>query len=75
MDLAGVWWLIRRKKPTPVVTEVTAMTDLFNNLATYLHDVFVIEFDGWVVLGFVAQGLFTMRFWCSGSPRNARARA
>ncbi|MDA9493294.1 MULTISPECIES: glycosyltransferase family 2 protein [Bradyrhizobium] len=24
MDLAGVWWLIRRKKPTPDVTEVTA---------------------------------------------------
>lgn len=23
MDLAGVWWLIRRKKPTPDVTEVT----------------------------------------------------
>jgi len=23
MDLAGVWWLIRRKKPTPVVTEVS----------------------------------------------------
>jgi dolichol-phosphate mannosyltransferase len=23
MDLAGVWWLIRRKKTTPVVTEVT----------------------------------------------------
>jgi dolichol-phosphate mannosyltransferase len=23
MDLAGVWWLIRRKKPTPVATEVT----------------------------------------------------
>jgi dolichol-phosphate mannosyltransferase len=22
MDLAGVWWLIRRKKPTPVTTEV-----------------------------------------------------
>jgi dolichol-phosphate mannosyltransferase len=22
MDLLGVWWLIRRKKPTPVVTEV-----------------------------------------------------
>ncbi|HMI10104.1 MAG TPA: dolichol-phosphate mannosyltransferase, partial [Bradyrhizobium sp.] len=21
-DLAGVWWLIRRKKPTPVATEV-----------------------------------------------------
>jgi dolichol-phosphate mannosyltransferase len=23
MDLAGVWWLIRRKKPTPVATEVS----------------------------------------------------
>ena len=23
MDLAGVWWLIRRKKPTPTATEVT----------------------------------------------------
>ena len=31
MDLAGVWWLIRRKKPTPVATEVTLMTDLFSN--------------------------------------------
>ena len=24
LDLAGVWWLIRRKKPTPEVTEVKA---------------------------------------------------
>ena len=38
------------------------MTDLFNNLASYLHDVFVIKFDGWVILGFVAQAFFTMRF-------------
>ena len=38
------------------------MTDLFNTFATYLHDVFVIKFDGWVILGFVAQGFFTMRF-------------
>ena len=34
------------------------MTDLIN----YLHDVFVIKFDAWVVLGFIAQGFFTMRF-------------
>jgi glycosyltransferase involved in cell wall biosynthesis len=27
MDLAGVWWLIHRKKPTPVVTEVTSDDD------------------------------------------------
>src|ERR1700747_3762467 len=38
------------------------MTKLFNNLASYFHDVFVIKFDAWVVLGFVAQGFFTMRF-------------
>ena len=38
------------------------MTDLFNAFATYLHDVFIIQFDGWVILGFVAQGFFTMRF-------------
>src|ERR1700688_3918394 len=38
------------------------MTELFSNLATYFHDVFVIKFDGWVILGFVAQGFFTMRF-------------
>jgi dolichol-phosphate mannosyltransferase len=28
MDLAGVWWLIRRKKPTPVATEVTSQGEL-----------------------------------------------
>jgi lipid-A-disaccharide synthase-like uncharacterized protein len=38
------------------------MTELFSNLASYLHDVFVIKFDGWVILGFVAQAFFTMRF-------------
>jgi dolichol-phosphate mannosyltransferase len=24
LDLAGVWWLVRRKKPTPVTTELTS---------------------------------------------------
>jgi glycosyltransferase involved in cell wall biosynthesis len=28
MDLFGVWWLIRRKKPTPEVTEVTGVTEV-----------------------------------------------
>ena len=32
------------------------------NLLNYLHDVFVAQFDAWVVLGFIAQGFFTMRF-------------
>lgn len=34
------------------------MTDVLN----YLHDVFVVRFDAWVVLGFIAQAFFTMRF-------------
>jgi len=38
------------------------MSELFTTFANYLHDVFVTQFDGWVILGFVAQGLFTMRF-------------
>jgi lipid-A-disaccharide synthase-like uncharacterized protein len=38
------------------------MTDLLTSFANYLNDVFVTKFDGWVVLGFVAQGFFTMRF-------------
>ena len=33
-----------------------------NDLISYLHDVFVVKFDAWVVLGFVAQAFFTMRF-------------
>jgi lipid-A-disaccharide synthase-like uncharacterized protein len=34
------------------------MTELMN----YFHDVFIIKFDAWVALGFVAQAMFTMRF-------------
>ena len=38
------------------------MIELYNNLANYVHDVFIAQFDGWVALGFVAQAFFTMRF-------------
>jgi lipid-A-disaccharide synthase-like uncharacterized protein len=31
-------------------------------LQNYLHDVFVAQLDWWVVLGFIAQALFSMRF-------------
>lgn len=36
--------------------------NLISELGTWLHDVFVAQFDGWILLGFVAQGFFTMRF-------------
>ena len=33
-----------------------------SDLLQWLHDVFVAQFDFWVLLGFVAQFLFMMRF-------------
>ena len=38
------------------------LVDLSNAVGSYLHDVFVVQLDWWIVLGFAAQGLFTMRF-------------
>jgi lipid-A-disaccharide synthase-like uncharacterized protein len=38
------------------------LIDLSRTLGTYLHEVFVLNLDWWVLLGFVAQALFTMRF-------------
>jgi lipid-A-disaccharide synthase-like uncharacterized protein len=38
------------------------IADLAQRLGQYLYDVFIVHFDAWVVLGFVAQALFTARF-------------
>jgi lipid-A-disaccharide synthase-like uncharacterized protein len=38
------------------------LIDLSRAVGGYLHDVFVVQFDWWIALGFVAQALFTMRF-------------
>jgi lipid-A-disaccharide synthase-like uncharacterized protein len=38
------------------------LVDLQRVVGGYLHDVFIVQLDWWIVLGFVAQGLFTMRF-------------
>ena len=38
------------------------MTEIFGPLGGWLHTVFVEQFDAWILLGFVAQALFTMRF-------------
>ena len=38
------------------------LIDLAHAVGGYLHDVFVTNLDWWVVLGFAAHGLFTMRF-------------
>jgi lipid-A-disaccharide synthase-like uncharacterized protein len=38
------------------------LADLAQAIGSYLHDVFVIQFSWWVVLGFVAQGMFFLRF-------------
>ena len=38
------------------------LVDLSRAVGAYLQDVFITKLDWWVFLGFVAQGLFTMRF-------------
>jgi lipid-A-disaccharide synthase-like uncharacterized protein len=38
------------------------LVDLSRAVGSYLHDVFVIQLDWWIALGFLAQALFTMRF-------------
>jgi lipid-A-disaccharide synthase-like uncharacterized protein len=38
------------------------LVDISHAVGNYLLDVFVIRLDWWVLLGFAAQGLFTMRF-------------
>ena len=38
------------------------LIELSNAVGEYLHDVFVIRLDWWVLLGFAAQAFFTMRF-------------
>jgi len=38
------------------------LVDLSHAVGAYLVDVFFTRLDGWLILGIVAQGLFTMRF-------------
>ena len=38
------------------------LPDLIRQLGTYLNEVFIQQLSWWVVLGFIAQALFSMRF-------------
>lgn len=38
------------------------LVDLTRAVGDYMHDVFVMRLDAWVILGFVAQAFFTARF-------------
>ena len=38
------------------------LIDLAQSVGSYLHDVFIAQFDWWILLGYVAQLMFTMRF-------------
>jgi lipid-A-disaccharide synthase-like uncharacterized protein len=38
------------------------MAEILDALAAWLHLVFVDQFSGWILLGFIAQFCFTMRF-------------
>ena len=39
------------------------LVDLAHAVGGYLLDVFAVKFDWWVLLGFVAQAMFTARFF------------
>jgi lipid-A-disaccharide synthase-like uncharacterized protein len=38
------------------------LVDLSQAVGSYLHEVFIAKFQWWVLLGYVAQIMFTMRF-------------
>jgi lipid-A-disaccharide synthase-like uncharacterized protein len=38
------------------------VADLSGAIGAYLNDIFVTQLDGWLLLGFAAQLMFTMRF-------------
>src|SRR5262245_56604276 len=38
------------------------LIDLSQTIGSYLHEVFVAKFQWWVLLGYVAQIMFTIRF-------------
>ena len=38
------------------------VVDLWSGLGTYLHELFVAQLDAWMMLGWIAQLLFTARF-------------
>jgi lipid-A-disaccharide synthase-like uncharacterized protein len=38
------------------------MADIWHALASYLREVFILQLDWWVALGFLAQALFSARF-------------
>ena len=38
------------------------MAELWQGIANYFHDVFIVQLDWWVALGFLAQALFSARF-------------
>jgi lipid-A-disaccharide synthase-like uncharacterized protein len=38
------------------------LADFIHPLGDYLYEVFVLRFDGWAALGFLAQAMFSARF-------------
>jgi lipid-A-disaccharide synthase-like uncharacterized protein len=35
---------------------------LWQSITGYIHDVFILQFNAWIALGFAAQAMFSMRF-------------
>src|SRR5260221_1569301 len=61
LDLAGVWWLIRRKKRIPEISEEEMLIDIPHPLGGYLHDVFFGNADWGALFGYFAQEVLPCR--------------
>jgi lipid-A-disaccharide synthase-like uncharacterized protein len=49
------------------------LVDLTREIGDYMHEVFIVQLDWWIALGFVAQLLFTARFavqWIASERQN-----
>ena len=51
------------------------LVDLTREIGDYMHEVFVVQLDWWIALGFAAQLLFTARFavqWIASERQNRK---
>lgn len=49
------------------------LVDLTREIGDYMHEVFILQLDWWIALGFLAQLLFTARFavqWIASERQN-----
>ena len=49
LDLAGVWWLIRRRSACRKLRRCTVLVDISRAVGAYFNDVFITRADWWLL--------------------------